>query len=364
MAEQAGGKRQDWLIWTVIAVTVTLFVLGPRLVGKAPDYDRVCAAVLGAAEAEGTAILFDPADMRLDYLYRQDLALAACEPGSLLKPLTALAWLERHPPFIYTNSGKFLVLPGDPGPPRRFVSSRVGVLRPGDYVRDILGATRGPIDLVEALASSSNAYFLEMLRRLGFAAWDGWRTASGLFGPTGYVPVRPADLARRLRSYLVPLPVEAPASFACGGDFERLLAAIGVGRGIAVTPMQYAVFLGALVNGGRILRPHHPGQPGGEIGRLTLPARHTLVLDGLAACAVRGTGHAPDVPHATRVLVKTGTTIASFHPFSQNSWYCGVAEFPRRKVGFVVLVKGGRNAAARHLAGLLLAQFAEFSLRR
>jgi len=238
-------------------------------------------------------------------------------PGSVFKLVTALAGLRA----------------GTLRPETRYVCR--GSLVVDGRAKQCLGV-HGPLVLREAIERSCNVYFYQAA--LATPRRELLRTARDLgFGsPTGIdLPGEAAGRLPRLRS-----------------DAEVANFAIGQGD-VRVTPLQVAVMVAAIANGGVLHRPYlvRPARPPA--------ARHLQFPPGALEVVRRGMR---DVVHGRRgtarryvrlpgltVAGKTGTAEVEGVPLN-HAWFAGFAPYRRPRIAFAVVVEwteghGGDTAA-------------------
>jgi penicillin-binding protein 2 len=304
-------------------------------------------------------------------------AISATYPtGSTFKPITAVASLE---------SGIFslgqTIYDG-------------GSFSLGSQVRQNAGGARyGTLNMTEALKVSSDVFFYT----LGKWANDHgdviqrWARRLGLGHPTGIdlpgefgglVPDRAwrdagyAKYVRCVKREHVPAGTEQ-ALYACGG-IERPWSvgdnvSLAVGQGdLQATPLQMAVAYSAIVNGGKVVRPHLgiaiEDGTGTQVEELRHPARRKLdiapayrdaIMSGLrkAAGEPRGTSYDVFKDFPLPVYGKTGT--AERPPQPDQSWYVAYVPHATRPIVVAVTVeKGGFGAeTAAPAAKLILADW-------
>jgi len=248
-------------------------------------------------------------------------------PGSVFKPVTALAALRAgtlQSQTVYVCQGSLLV---------------------GGRYKQCLGF-HGPLDLRGAIERSCNVYFyhaaldtprselLRTARDLGF----GSRTGIDLPGESaGRLP--------RLRS-----------------DAEVANFAIGQGD-LQVTPLQVAVMMAAIANGGTVRQPYLVDRPSParQARRLDLPAQAlTTVRRGMRDVVQGRHGTARRYVHLRDMTVagKTGTAEVAGVALNQ-AWFAGFAPYENPRVAFAVVVEwteghGGDTAAP--IAAQILSQ--------
>lgn len=150
-------------------------------------------------------------------------------PGSVVKPLVGLAALSED-----------LVMPG-----QRFFCDRIMMLGGAKFT--CLGR-HGHMDLESALMHSCNMYFYHAGEALGGRRLYEWYTRFGLGHRTG------VDISGESAGML-PRTAYTRRGWATGNTYH-----LAIGQGMAVTPLQIAVFYSALANAkgdvARIVRPH------------------------------------------------------------------------------------------------------------
>lgn len=265
-------------------------------------------------------------------------------PGSIFKTVVALAALENglNPAEIYHVDAN----PEKPNKGMIYVGRRriKDTAPPGDY------------NFKRAFIHSSNSYFInaglthagiDKIIRIGNEFHLGERT--GLF-----------------------------ARQETGGDFpdeDRIhsgwtdgdTANVCIGQGeVAVTPVQMAVMVSAIANGGKVLRPRlvdriEPQDPAsGETvtnfpsgvvrNELDVHPRNLQILRDAMLADVNsseGTGTAAAVD-GLQICAKTGTAEvqdAHNHDIGQNFWFASYAPYEHPKYAVVVMVEGGLHGS-------------------
>lgn len=306
---------------------------------------RAAAVVMSPAGGEVLALasnrLFDPNDFvppgntaaireALNDRENQPLASRAFarhyQLGSIFKVVTSAAALE---------GGK--VRPGETLPCRGrfFENSR----HFGCWIWNMHQGMHGDLTLAGALERSCNNYFYEAGRRCGLGEIARWALALGYGAPTG-----------------IDLPGEAggvvPRTERSGRD--ALSLAIGQHE-LMATPLQAAVMMAAVANGGRRVTPHlrrgsaPPPRPAG-ISAGTLAEIRRGLCD--VVHAAEGTAYGSPLRELeSRGFAVCGKTSSAQTREGQNShaWFAGYA--PRDNPRFVVVVfveygGGGGQAAA------------------
>jgi penicillin-binding protein 2 len=270
-------------------------------------------------------------------------------PGSVFKIVTAIAGLEQ------------------------------GIVRPGDAVW-CSGAARvfnhsfrcwkrgghGRVDLKRAIAQSCDVYFYQLGARLTIDPIASWSRRLGLGDTTG------VDLEGE-KSGLVP---DREWSMRQRGTmwFPGETVSVSIGQGpLLVTPLQVAVLMATVANGGRVVQPHltrdrTPDAAPRETG--VSAATLELVKDALAAVVNEG-GTGGRARLATlRVAGKTGTAQvirqekhidSSQLAYEQrdHAWFASFAPVEDPRLVVVVFVEHGGHGsdAAAPLAKLLYERY-------
>jgi penicillin-binding protein 2 len=272
-----------------------------------------------------------------------DRAISGLYPtGSTFKLITALAALEEGaigPADVIADGG----------------SITVG----GQRFQNAGGAALGSVDMVRALAVSSDVYFY----LLGLEMWDTgglqrWAHRLGIGRPTGIdLPVVDESL----------LPAQAWRNelFEEGGTDRPWSAGdniqLATGQGdLQTNPLQMAVAYATLGNGGTVVTPHVGKEITDAAGRVLEefapptrrqvkidPEYRRIILEGLhlAAQSPEGTSYEVFGNFPVPVAGKTGT--AQRVGQADQSWYLVLAPYPDPKIVTAVTIEeGGFGAEA------------------
>jgi len=278
----------------------------------------------------------------------------AIPPGSVFKPLTAVALLESgtvEPTQTYFCQGFF----ERPDRERCLIYRRYG-------------EGHDTIDLADALARSCNSYFFHFATDSGPAPLMDWAARFGFGQRTGI------DLPDEARG-------SVPTQLASSADHPWTPAdtrALAIGQsGLTVTPLQIMRMMGALATDGQLLTPRITRGLGlaaeGDTGPPDdlPPAAAPQQIEGLHHAtleAVRlGLEHAVTDPHGTahRTASLAGLTIAGKTGTAEtgggqadHAWFAGYAPAEQPRVAFVVVLEhgGGGSDAAAPIARKLLAE--------
>lgn len=273
-------------------------------------------------------------------------------PGSIVKPLVALAALEEIPGIAHGES---------------FCDGRFTMGK--TVIRCARRYGHGPLDLSRAIMVSCNPFFLHLGVEMGIDVLGGYyheagfgeRTGLELRDAAGISPERP--LAQKLwkRNWLA---------------IDTAYASIGQGA-ITVTPLQAALYAAALANGGKLYRPYLVQRVQTQDGKvlrntapqvrkrlLLEPENLQLVQEAMVQAVENHEGGAnrlrlPNLP----VAAKTGTAeVGSGENRHKNAWCIAFFPADQPKYALACLVEhgdsGGKTAvpiAARFLGKWLQA---------
>lgn len=307
-----------------------------------PSYDANLFDGNTDPEAFGR-VLKDPGHPLIDRAYMETRS-----PGSIFKPLVALAALEEGVATADTRitSNGYISVANEYDPSIRYIFK--------DW------AAHGSMDMTRALARSSDVYFYlltggyreggrDVFRGMGADKLARWARLAGFGRPTG------VDLPGEVGG-LVPdsrwKEQEIGEPWVLGDTYTY-----GIGQGyFAATPLQMTVLAAALANGGDLLAPRvvRGFREGGRFipnGRQVTarlpgtPAHFDTVRRGmLAAAAPDGTAFT-GVPAGWQIAGKTGT--AEFGQpyydgeFDTHGWYMSYAPFERPEIAVVVYLEYG-----------------------
>ena len=254
-------------------------------------------------------------------------------PGSTIKPLTALAGLENGIPDtkVYDCEG----------------ISHHGY---GSGIRCTATYGHGELDMRHAIMKSCNVYFVELGVEVGIDALSRMFASAGIGSKTGI------EVAERA-GYL---PQDGPR----WNESETAYVSIGQGR-IEVTPLQAAVFYGAIANGGTMYKPYliehiydHDRLSGNRLsvfgaapvrsGKLAASAKSLDVIREGMYLVVHdsgGSGRRGNIPSAV-LYAKTGTAdVGQGAKATKNTWFNGFVKHPRtgELLSFAAVIEQGES---------------------
>jgi penicillin-binding protein 2 len=300
----------------------------------------------------GSSPTFEPAlftrpltQAQVDATYRNpaaplaNRAISGLYPtGSTFKLITALAGLEEGaigPADVIADGG----------------SITIG----GQTFQNAGGVALGPVDMVRALAVSSDIYFY----LLGLEMWDTgglqrWAHMLGIGRPTGIDLPTSTDSAG-----LLPTQKWRNELYEEGGTDRPWSAGdnvqLATGQGdLQANPLQMAVAYATLGNGGTVVTPHMGKEITDAAGRVLKefapssprqvkidPEYRRIILEGLhdAAQGSEGTSYEVFGNFPIPVAGKTGT--AQRLGQADQSWYLVLAPYPDPKVVTAVTIEEG-----------------------
>lgn len=261
-------------------------------------------------------------------------------PGSIIKPLVALAALESgaiRAEEVYDCTGSYLV---------------------GEHpIRCARRYGHGSLSLLEAITVSCNPYFIHAGVRAGLDVLQPMYAAAGIGEKSGF------DLSER---YTGLIPSRGWAKQRLRRNWLLIdTAFVSIGQGaIEITPLQAAMYTAALANGGKLLRPYLVQRvvsgEGRVINNTPVVIRHRLpvspehlqvVQRGMEQTVVADDGSAKELREAGIPLAgKTGTAeVGSKANRHHNTWLICYGPLPEPRYALACLIEkgdsGGRTAA-------------------
>lgn len=294
---------------------------------SAPRFD---ANWFASGDARVQGVLNDPRRPLFDRAVRM-----AIPPGSVFKPLVALALLES----------------GAIDPKAAFRCQ--GYWEDPDRLRCMLfrqhGIGHGDMTLSDALVQSCNVYFFEHAIGLGATPLASWSSKFGFGTATG-----------------IELPDEAAGQLPATEQLRELreLQSLAIGQGeLTATPLQIARMYAAIANGGYLLPPRitrertdsesrhrpKPDSPLSESARIAglSPAALATVREALQRVVddADGTAYATVRLPSVSIAGKTGTAETGGGQ-QDHAWFAGYVPAGSPQVAFVVVLEHGGSGAA------------------
>lgn len=215
----------------------------------------------------------------------------------------------------------------------------------------------GSLDFIGALEQSCDVYFYQIGSKLGLTPLEEAARDFGLGDRTGL------DLPQESRG-LIPSVAWYDKRWGAGKWSRGLLLNLAIGQGeLLLTPLQMALMMAEVAEGGHAIRPHlvqavrgveafHPEKPA-QAGVIASPAVWEAVQKGLEAVVATGTGTAARIP-GIRVAGKTGTA-QNPHGKDHALFVCyAPADQPTVALAFVVENSGHGGSIAAPLAARVL----------
>lgn len=253
-------------------------------------------------------------------------------PGSIVKPVMALAALNEHvitpDTVLYTTGSISVPNPYNPDQPTIF--------------RD--WKDQGAIDMRKAIEQSSDVYFYEVgggfgsQKGLGIANIDKYAKMFGYGNDVG-------SPFFGNKKGVVPTPEWKASVFngepwRIGDTYHTVIGQYG----FQVTPLQVVRAIGAIANYGILLHPTiiaHDTSMIANADHINLPPSYFNVIhDGMRQSAERGTAAALNVPYV-EIAGKTGTAELGVSKELVNSWVTGFFPYKNPKYAFVVIMERG-----------------------
>ncbi len=255
-------------------------------------------------------------------------------PGSIVKPLTAIATL------------KYGINPYEP----IFCNgaSKIGTTKLRCWSWKYGG--HGPIDMAEAIKQSCNVYFVEVGKKIGLnyiaaiykSVGIGEKSGIELPDKSGKLPSR--NLKKRLNGRV-------------WNEYDTALISIGQGL-VTLTPLQAAVLAAAIGNGGTVWRPYiiqsvksHTGKPlfyniPREKSIIPLSKEKlNIVQHGMFKVVqdLNGSGKRAK-SQVISLSGKTGTAqVGPRNNITHNTWFIGYGRYEKQLFSIAILVEGGKG---------------------
>ena len=250
------------------------------------------------------------------------------------------------------------------------ITPELQIYNPGAYYRgrayrDL--ADPGNYDLERAIAKSSNTYFFWMMDRI--ASRGNLNTWASLISDFGMGPLNNIDLPFE-RTGIIPDSTYMNRTFGERRWSIGDLMSLGVGQGmVSVSPLQMAVAVSVLANGGYRVQPHLVSavkEPNGDI-KYVSPVLHKIdwlkpeymetVNSGMKQALLEGGsryfGYIPGI----EIAGKTGT---AQNPHGENhGWFIAFAPADDPQIAVAVLAEnsGFGSVSATPIASLLIEQY-------
>ena len=253
-------------------------------------------------------------------------------PGSIIKPLTALAGLENGIPDTKT-----------------YECSGVASHGYKDGIHCSARYGHGELDMRQAIMKSCNVYFVELGVEIGIDSLSKMFESAGIGKKTG---IEISERAGHL-----------PENSSSWNKNETAYVSIGQGQ-IEITPLQAALFYGAIANGGIMYKPYlidhifdHDLISEKRLsvfdavpiksGRLAATGKSLeVVRQGLYMVVhdPAGSGRRGNIQSAD-IYAKTGTADVEGINATKNTWFCGFVKHPQTDelLSFAAVIEHGES---------------------
>jgi penicillin-binding protein 2 len=264
-------------------------------------------------------------------------------PGSVFKPVVAIAALEQgviDKNFTYNDQGIITV---------NNFSYR-------NWYFTQYGRTEGSVDLVKALARSTDTFFYTIGQMMGPDVLAKWAKTFGLDSPTGI------DIPNETQG-LIPTPEwkekTIKESWYLGNTYN-----MSIGQGdVSVTPIEINTLVSAISAGGKLCKPRFNMEMPVSCKTISVSQKNLdLVKTGMeAACTTGGTAYTffdfKEKHNDLTVACKTGTAEVGTDGMP-HAWFTFFAPAENPKIVATVLVeKGGEGSS---IAGPIARKIADY----
>lgn len=246
-------------------------------------------------------------------------------PGSTFKIVTSVAGLEEKKideNFLYNDQGVV----------------EVNGFSYSNWYFSQFGRKEGEVDLVKAIARSTDTFFYKVGEMVGIEDLAAWSSKFNLDKKTG------VDLPNEAEG-LIPSPAwkrKVKGELWFLGDTYN----VSIGQGdVAITPLAVNMLTSVIANGGEVCRPYVNNEMEGSCKDLNLKEDTlSLIKQGMKeACSAGGTG-VPFFNFTPKVACKTGTAETSEKDVT-HAWFAVFAPVEDPQIVLDVLVeKGGEGS--------------------
>ncbi len=263
-------------------------------------------------------------------------------PGSILKPIFAAAALNEGT----ISPDKELLSTGYISIPNPYDPARPSIFR--DWT------VHGLIDMRTAIAVSSNEYFYKIggghggQKGLGITKLDEYARRFGLGSTTGIV-------LRGESAGVIPTPEWKEKVFGAddpwriGNTYHTVIGQYG----FQITPIQAAVYIAAIANGGKLLVPTLVASSTSKSRDVGVPDEYLqIVREGMRLTVTSNrkdaTAKSLNIPKMN-IAVKTGTAQLGLHNEWMNSWSVGFWPSDKPRYAYAVVLErapAGKDAGA------------------
>ena len=264
-------------------------------------------------------------------------------PGSVFKPVVAIAALEES------------------AIDKNFVYNDQGVITVNDYSYTNWyftehGGTEGSIDLIKAIARSTDTFFYTIGQMVGPESIAKWAATFGLSSPTGI------DIPGEVEG-LIPTPewkkMTKKESWYLGNTYH-----MSIGQGdVSVSPAEINTYISAISVGGSLCQPRFNMNKNPICRKVKVSQGNLdLVRKGMeAACSEGGTAYTffdfADKHGGIEVACKTGTAEVNIDG-TPHAWFTFFAPNEKPQIVATILVEEGGQGSV--VAGSIAREIADY----
>lgn len=269
----------------------------------------------------------------------------AYSPGSIIKPLMGLSILKNK-----ENGAEEMDCDG---------FTPIGDYKLNCWIRPLTGGGHGDLDLKEAITVSCNDYFVTNGLALGVDKISQTYASAGFGKKTGFIL---PETAGRLPSR------KGKKNW---NIFDTALVSIGQGE-LLISPLQAAVYISAIANGGIIYKPQILKRIEDADGKMlyrtipeiqghlqTTPEHLNYVRDAMLNAVYAANGGAKKARNdAIKLYGKTGTAeVGTRSNRYKNTWFAGFGTSPKNGKTYTIIVFVERGISGGSTAAPIAAQF-------
>ena len=268
-------------------------------------------------------------------------------PGSIIKPLMGLSLLH----FLEDGASPMICDGYTP----------IGDYKLNCWIRPQTGGGHGELDLHEAITVSCNDFFVTKGLELGIDRISQTYASAGFGKKTGFLlPETAGRLPSRSRKKN-------------WNTFDTALVSIGQGE-LLISPLQAAVYISAIANGGTIYRPQiiknivdandnivYVAKPEPKGSLLTSPEHLEIVRNAMYNAVYADNGGAKRARNkAMELHGKTGTAeVGTRAKHYKNTWFAGFGTSPDTGKTYTIIVFVEHGISGGYTAAPIAAKFFE-----
>lgn len=313
-----------------------------------PNIFITSATAIGTSSSE-IAVKKENSDVISSLINNQDLPFfdrvigGTFHPGSVFKPLVSIAALQEgsiDKNFVYNDTGIITV---------NNYSYR-------NWYFTEYGRTEGPINLVRAIARSTDTFFYTIGQMVGPDAISKWANYFGLNAQTGI------DIPGEVKG-LIPTPdwkkSTIKESWYLGDTYN-----MSIGQGyVALTPMEINTYISSIAANGNLCQPKFNNESSSKCKRINVNQNNiNLVKEGMEdACTTGGTAYTffdfAGSHNGINVSCKTGTAEVATDG-TPHAWFSFFAPSSNPQIVATILIEHGGQGSS--VAGPIARKIADY----